>query len=357
MKMANQVTAKEIAKKLGISTASVSVALNGKPGVSEQTRKRILDAAEEMGYSSAKTPLPDRKQLCFLIYVDQIVGIAQESTFYTIVMKGVETAAKALGYRILVRYYYAGQSFRQQMADIMGDISGLLILGTDMTLARHKLGLELTQWDRYRVPVVILDNFLFSAYVDCVGNDNLYGAKSAMSYLIDCGHRRFGYLRAKQRIVNFDDREHGLRMALREHLDDENAQSMEIIHVDISAEKAYRDIGAWIAARKELPSALFAENDVVAAAAIRALHAAGLNVPEDISVMGFDDIPLCEMVDPGITTVHSFKEQLGIEAVRMLHQRIERGETVRCAQETGVVKLSLSMRIVERGSVAKLAGK
>lgn len=347
------ITAKELAKKLGISAASVSVALSGKPGVSEQTRMRVLAAAQEFGYCPPRSAEPLRKPLCFLIYVDQAVGIAQESSFYTFVLQGVESAAKELGYRVLVRYYYAGQSFALQVADILNDISGLLILGTDITLTRHRLGLELTDFSRYPIPVIILDNFLFSAYVDCVGNDNLYGAKSAMSYLIDCGHRRFGYLRAKQRIANFDDREHGLRMALREHLGDENARSMEIIHVDISAEKAYRDISVWIAAKKEFPSALFAENDVIAAAAIRALHAAGLHVPEDVGVMGFDDIPLCEMLDPSITTVHSFKEQLGIEAVRMLHQRIVRGESVLRAQEAGVMKLSLSTRIVERDSVAK----
>ena len=241
------------------------------------------------------------------------------------------------------------------MADILNDISGLLILGTDMTLARHKAGQELTNWSNFRFPVVIIDNFIFSAYVDCIGNENLYGAKSAMSYLIDRGHRSFGYLRAKQRIANFDDREHGLRMALQEHLGDAGLEALELIHVDISAEKAYRNICTWLDAKQTLPTALFAENDVLAAAAIRALHSKGLHVPQDISVMGFDDIPLCEMVDPAITTVHSFKEKLGIEAVRLLHQRIQRGENVQSAQASGVMKLSMSTRIVERSSVADLS--
>ena len=350
--MEKNVTAKNIAQRLGISAASVSVALSGKPGVSERTRLQVLSAAQELGYCPPRSAEPVRKPLCFLIYADQSVGIAQETTFYTFVLKGVEDAAKELGYHILIRYYYAGLSFRSQMSDILDEISGLLILGTDLTSSRSGAGQELTDWARYKIPVVIIDNFIFSAYVDCVGNENLYGAKSAMSYLIDRGHRSFGYLRAKQRITNFDDREHGLRMALREHLGDGGAESMEIVHVDISAERAYRDIGVWIAAKKALPSALFAENDVIAAAAIRALHAAGKRVPEDVSVMGFDDLPLCEMLDPTITTVHSFKEKLGTEAVRLLHQRILRGEDVQSAQAAGVMKLSMSTRLVERGSVA-----
>ena len=183
------ITAKAIAQKLGLSTASVSVALNGKPGVSPATRERILAAAAELGYPASRAANADSKLLCFLIYVDQAVGIAQESTFYTFVLKGVETAAKELGYRILIRYYYASQNFDSQMSDIVGDLSGLLILGTDMTAARREEIGELIGQVSLPFPIVILDNFIFSAYVDCVGNDNLYGAKSAMSYLVHppCG--------------------------------------------------------------------------------------------------------------------------------------------------------------------------
>lgn len=94
---------------------------------------------------------------------------------------------------------------------------------------------------------------------------------------------------------------------------------------------------------------------MIAAAAIRALHSKGLRIPQDISVMGFDDIPLCEMVDPAITTVHSFKERLGIEAVQLLHRRIMSSENVQSAQTSGVMKLSMSTRIVERSSVADLS--
>ena len=344
-------TAKEIAQKLGISTASVSVALNGKPGVSQATRRRILAAAAELGYSATKASSADGKLLCFLIYVDQTVGIAQESTFYTFVLQGVETAAKDLGYRTLIRYYHANQSFEAQMSDIINDISGLLVLGTDMTTARRKEIGPMIGDVELPFPIVIIDNFIFSAYVDCVGNDNLYGAKSAMSYLIDQGHRRFGYLRAKQRITNFDDRENGVRMALTEHIGSA-FEPLEVIDVDIAADRAYQDICHWLDSKEKLPDALFAENDVVAAAAIRAFNSRGIRVPNEISVMGFDDIPLCEMVEPTITTVHSFKERLGIEAVGLLHKRILKGENVQAAQSSGVIKLSMSTRVVARKSVA-----
>ena len=345
------VTAKEIAQKLGISTASVSVALNGKPGVSRATREKVLAAAKELGYVPPHGA--EGQTLCFLIYLDEAVGVAQASSFYTFVLQGVEAAAKELGYRVLIRYYHAGQDFDAQLRDIWDDLAGLLVLGTDFTAARRGEILSLlTCAGTPRPVVVVLDSFVLSAYVDCVGNDNLYGAKSAVSYLIDQGHRRLCYLRARQRIANFDDREHGVRMAVSEHLP-HAPDALTVLDVDITAERAYRELLEAIDPAR-LPDAFFAENDVVAAAAIRALTAKGISVPGDVSVMGFDDIPVCELVEPTLTTVHAFKETLGAEAVGLLHRRIQRGQSVRDAQAAGLIKLSLSTRIVERQSVARL---
>lgn len=346
----SNITAKDIALKLGISTASVSVALNGKPGVSQTTRERILTAAEEMGYSLPKNHEEENKTICFLIYMDDTVGIVQESSFSTFVLKGVEMAAKELGYQVLVRHFVPTMSFETQTADLLENISGMLILGTDLTTRRRDaIAPLLGDWD-VPFPVVIIDSFIFASYVDCVGNDNLYGTKGAISYLIDQGHRKFGYFRAKQRISNFEDRENGIRMAIHEHLG-QRAEPLKVIPVDISAERAYQDILSWLQTKPELPDAFFAENDVVAAAALRAFHDCGIQVPQQVSLFGFDDIPICEMTVPTITTVHSFKERLGVEAVTRLHARITAGQTVRDAQKTGNVKIAMSTPVVERQSV------
>ena len=338
------ITAKDIAEKLGISTASVSVALNGKPGVSQATREKILAVAASMGYSLPKASSGDGRLVCFLLYADPAVAVAQESSFSTFVLKGVEDTAKELGYRVLIRYAYAGRDLAAQLEDILDDLAGLLILGTDLTATRR------SQLASLPLPAVVVDNFLFSGYVDCVGNDNLFGAKSAVSYLIDRGHRSFGYLRARQRTANFDDREAGVHLALQEHLP---GAALTVVDVDIAADRAYEDLRRWLESQPDLPDALFAENDVVAAAAIRALRAAGIAVPEAVSVMGFDDIPICELVEPTLTTVHSFKETLGREAVGLLHRRITQGFSPAQVQAAGAIKLSLSTRIVPRDSVAQ----
>ena len=109
--MAN-ITAKDIAEKLGISTASVSVALNGKPGVSQATREKILAVAASMGYSLPKASSGDSRLVCFLLYADPAVAVAQESSFSTFVLKGVEDTAKELE-----RLQKQEEKAQEQMAD------------------------------------------------------------------------------------------------------------------------------------------------------------------------------------------------------------------------------------------------
>src|SRR5699024_4197049 len=132
-----RITAKDIAEKLGVSTASVSVALNGKPGVSQATREKILAAAAAMGYSLPKASSGDGRLVCFRLSAEPAVAVAKESSFSTFVLKGVEDTAKVLGYRVLIRYAYAGRDLTAQLEDILDELAGLLILGTDLTAARR----------------------------------------------------------------------------------------------------------------------------------------------------------------------------------------------------------------------------
>jgi LacI family transcriptional regulator len=157
-------------------------------------------------------------------------------------------------------------------------------------------------------------------------------------------------MRAKQRITNFEGREVGVRLALSEHAA-LGLAPLEVVDVDISSEKAYLDICDWLGRERPVASAYFAENDVLAAAAIRAFTANGYRIPEDISIIGFDDLPICEMMQPTITTMHSFKERLGEISMQQLHRRIEAGETSRSAGETGAMKIAVSLTVKERESV------
>ena len=340
------VTAKQIAELLGLSPSAVSLALNGKPGVSEATRAMVLSTAARMGYTRLEAS-PGSKTICFVRYAGTTIQIAEHTTFASFVLQGVEARATELGYGTQVRYLNAGDMFNPQILESLSSSNGIVFLGTDLTQAQLP-ELEHLLAALEKTPLVVVDSSLLCRRADCVINDGFGGAKAAGEYLLARGHRRMGYVQARQRIRNFLDREAGFREALAEA----GAAAPVVIPVDISSEGAFRDFDAWLKGAACLPQALFAENDVLAAAAIRVLKKHGLGVPEDVSVMGFDDVPVCQMLDPPLTTVHAYKEELGAVAVDHLDRRVRRGEVPHAMTGVGLLKTSLSMTLIPRYSVS-----
>ncbi len=341
------VTAKEIAKKLGISPAAVSLALNGKPGVSENTRALVLEAAMQMGYVKAETAAaPQQRTICFIRYAGSIVSIAEHTSFASFVLQGVEARAAELGYNTQVRYHHIGDLYDHQTLNTIRKADGIVFLGTDITKAQLP---EIEQFLQSldTIPVVVVDNFHLSGRVDCVGIDGYGGAKSAGEYLLRTGHKRIGYVRTRSRLRIFAERERGFRAALEEA----GTELAAVVDVDISSEGAFQAFDAWVKQKPHLPDGLFAENDIIAAAVIRVLKKHGYRVPEDVSVIGFDDIPMCEMLDPPLSTVHVFKEELGITAMELLHYRITHSEVPHCDPSHATHSTTLSTRFISRFSV------
>ncbi|MCC2258875.1 LacI family DNA-binding transcriptional regulator [Intestinimonas aquisgranensis] len=343
------VTAKEIAAKLNLSPSAVSLALNGKPGVSEATRALVVETAVRMGYSRQENnPSEPDRTVCFVRYAGAIVQIAEHTSFSSFVLQGVESRATELGYGTQVRYLNAGDMYNPQTLDFIRNADGVIFLGTDITETQLP-ELEQLFESLGDTPVVVVDSTVLANRVDCVVNDCFGGARAAAELLLRTGHRRIGYVKAKQRIRNLDERERGVRAALAQA----DLPLSAVIEVDISSEGAFQDFDAWIKANPDLPDGLFAENDVLAAAVIRSLKKHGYRVPHDVSVIGFDDIPMCEMLDPPLTTVHAFKEELGIIAVEHLDRRIKRGEVPHQMPSIGLLTTTVSTRLVERFSVKR----
>ena len=342
------VTAKDIAKKLGLSPASVSLALNGKPGVSENTRALVLEAAMQMGYVKAENAAgtPPQRTVCFIRYAGPIVGIAEHTSFSSFVFQGVEARAAELGYNTQVRYHNIGDLYSPQTLNSIRKADGIVFLGTDITKAQLP---EIEQFLQSvdTVPVVVVDNFHLAGRVDCVGVDGYGGAMSAGEYLLRTGHKKIGYVRVRSRLRVFAERERGIRAALQEA----GKELCAVVDVDISSEGAFQAFDAWIKQKPNLPDALFAENDIIAAAVIRVLKKHGYRVPDDVSVVGFDDIPMCEMLDPPLSTVHVFKEELGITAMELLHYRISHGEVPHRDPGHATHSTTLSTRFISRFSV------
>ncbi len=336
------ITAKQIAKELGISTTAVSLALNGKPGVSNQTRAAVSDMAQKLGYktpqsSGAGQLRSSTKALCFMIFAGQA---SQHTPFSTFVLEGVEKFAALEGYHILIRYVYADRILDPANLDLLSQVDGLILLGTDITQSDCPQVLSLLR-SAGDIPKVVLDNPLLLEYADCICNDNYGGTSLAMAHLIEQGCSTLGYLCATQRVAAFEERERAIRDTLKKA----GLPQAIAIPLGISFEDAQLDMTRWLETNPILPQGFFAENDVLAAAAIAALKSKGIAVPQQVSIVGFDDVPIAQMTQPQITSVKSHMEDLGVAAVNTIFLRMKMNAAGRRSQSYLQTYVSTTLKI------------
>ncbi len=343
------ITAKELAKRLGISPSAVSLALNDKPGVSRRTRNLVLETAMQLGYAKASALPVNNKTICFVRYSGGVISVAEHTSFCSFVLQGVEARAAELGYGTQIRYLNTGDMYNPQVLDALRQTDGIILFGTDI-LPPLFSEVECLLSNLDTCPVVVVDSPVMAGRLDCVINDCAGGARLAVEQLLKTGHRRIGYIRCKQRAPSLAAREQGLLQALK---DAGEAPPMTIA-VDVSSEGAFRDMDAWLKTHPELPDGIFADNDILAASAIRALKANGYRIPEDVSVIGMDDIPLCELLDPPLSTVRLCKEELGVLAMDQLHRRIQAGQVPHRMSSLALVNATLTTYLVPRSSVRTL---
>ncbi|HJA02634.1 MAG TPA: LacI family DNA-binding transcriptional regulator, partial [Candidatus Gallimonas gallistercoris] len=202
------ITAKELAKQLNLSEAAVSMALNGKVGVSEKTRARVLAAAEEQGYdfSRIKERQFEREHpegnILFLIFKKHGAVVA-DTPFFSELTQGIEAETRKQGYRLLVRYVYEEDSRAQFSLAAREGFGGAVILGTEMDEG------DLPLLSLLPFPVVLLDTYFEGAPYDSVLINNVQGAYLATSYLISKYRTQAGYLSSSYPINNFSERADG----------------------------------------------------------------------------------------------------------------------------------------------------
>ncbi|OPX37948.1 MAG: hypothetical protein B1H11_05165 [Desulfobacteraceae bacterium 4484_190.1] len=311
-------TLESIAQAAGVSKATVSLALNGKPGVSPRTRQRILAIARELNYQPnafAKGLALQRTQTIGVIVPD--IG----SPFYAELVRGVEAAASQANY-YLILYTTAGKPSREEMYfRLLGEqrVDGIIVLTPrgDEALIRHI--------QAKGFPLVVVDRDIQSAddVVEVIV-DNFHGALAAAQHLIGLGYRRIGFINGIPELQASQDRRRGYQVALQEHGIDSRPEWV--------VEGEFTDAGGYRAMKKLLAAdppieAVFAASDTMALGAIRAIREQGLRVPQDVAIVGFDDVPLAAQVDPPLTTVRQPISAMGRTACRLLVQLMQ-GEPV-----------------------------
>lgn len=334
-----KVTMKDIAEKLNLSINAVSLALNNKGGVSEETRKIILKTAKELGYFEENPTLIAKnhfKNICLLIEERNF----RDTFFYTKVIVGIENEAKRHNYDILVNFMNPDQ-FQIPVSIQTKKASGVLVVGT----IRDEHLLELLE---FGIPTVLVDHASFTVSTDAVLTQNMVGAYRAVQYLIKKGHRQIGFFGEIDFSLSFKERWLGFNEGMRSAGLDVNLGYCVIEGIErYIIEKNYEQIANIISKLNKFPTAWICSNDNAAITLYNALNILGIKIYKDVSIVGFDDIDISKIVTPSLTTIHVNKELMGIKAVQRLLWRIEN-------LTAPFDHLRMDVKLIERESVRDL---
>lgn len=332
------ITARDLAKRLNLSAAAVSMALNGKTGVSDGTRKRVLEAAGKLGFdfSRLSEPRTGAGTICFILYRRQGVVVG-DTPFFSQLSEGVGASCKRAGYKLRVQYIYKGDDVAEQLRDLVRmDCAGVILLGTEMF---HD---DFEPFEKLPVPLVLLDTYFDTAQHDCVLINNVQGAFLATDYLISRTQKQPGYLHSSYPIGNFEERADGFYKAVQYH---GMPASKSIVHTVLpTVEGTCADMLTLLENGEELAPCYFADNDLIAVGAMKAFQARGIKIPDDIAIVGFDNIPLASYIEPSLTTVNVPKQYMGETAANRLIELVRGGNW-------SPVKIELLTKLVKRRSV------
>lgn len=304
---------REVARLAGVSVATVSRTLKSPERVLPKTRDKVNAAVEQAGYrpNLMAVQFRSRRTGNLVILVPTIAN-----TFFARVISGAQQSAQAAGYRLLLCDTQGQAEVEQEFAALVyaHQADGVIQLRASNPFASLPPGAE-------ALPLVNACEVLKDADYPTISLDNRAAAQAMTEYLIGLGHRRIGIIKGPRSSPLTLDRVAGYEDALRQA-----GLAVDpglICHGDFTLSAGYDGAEAMLALA-ERPSALFCENDEMAIGALKRIKEAGLRVPEDISLVGFDDIPFAAYCDPPLTTIAQPAETFGRRAVEMLIALIEK---------------------------------
>ncbi len=331
---------KDLAKQLNLSPSTVSLVLNNRPGISEATRNKVRQAVKELGYEELLiTESDDSKNILFIVYRKHRITPASTPYFsqlFSEIIEGVESQIKARGYNLMVSYMDE-KSIREEIIKIKKEnVEGVLILATELKEE------QIAAFSDIKVPLVIVDNYLEHQDLTCIKINNEKGVYDAVKYFTDMGHRKIGYLHVSDNANNFSERYFGFLRAMEKcRLEIEHDNIFEI--GSDGGDNVYRELKQKLQERESLPTAFFTDNDIVAMHLMRVFRELDYRIPEDISIIGFDNMALSEMLDPPLTTIQMPRYKIGIVAANTI---IDINENVE-----SVMRIEIGTKLIIRKSV------
>lgn len=349
--MAGSVTLRDVAREAQVSIGTVSRVFNNHTNVTENVRLRVLKAATKLGYfgvggQEARSPEANRivREIGFLFYSAVAGNGIATNPFWSQILHGVESEASKTNIKVAYRSIGPVQVLPETLLTTVYELKlgGILLVGP----AERQVVQLLTTT---HIPLVLVDNYQPGTHA-VLGN-NFEGARAAVRHLLQQGHRRIAFIGGPvlegnppvNAIYTIERRAEGYRLAL---LDAGLPVPYELYEsADLTKDGGYAACQRLLARGADF-SAIFSANDEMAVGAMRALREAGLRVPDDISLVGFDDIDLAEHLVPALTTVRVNKEALGAIALKRLLSLMMQPDPVS-------VSTVLDVDLVLRDSVTK----
>ncbi|WP_199435999.1 substrate-binding domain-containing protein [Vibrio owensii] len=329
-------TMKDIAKLAGVSTSTVSHVINKTRFVSEEISERVNNAAKELNYYA-----PSALARSLKVNRTKTIGMlvtTSTNPFFGEVVKGVERSCYHKGYSlILCNTEGDNERMRESINTLLQKrVDGLILMCSSLE------GERIDVFERYPdIPVVVMDwgPMLFTS--DKIQDNSLRGGYLAAKYLIDCGHQEIGCITGPLIKHQAQMRYEGYKRAMIEAELEFNANW--IVESDFECEGGYQAFKKMVE-RGPLPSSIFVSNDMMAMGVINAANELGIQIPEQLSIIGYDDIHIAKFMSPSLTTIHQPKYRLGQAAVETLLRKLDDK-----SDEAQVVQLEPTL--VERNSV------
>lgn len=337
---------KEIAEMLGISTTAVSLALNNRPGVSEETRRKVLFLAKNdvLGRLNDEDGKPGN----LLLSVHKRNGkIINEKPFFSIILETAQQEAMKYNYTMMIMHFLPENKLSEYMDFLMSlDIDGVIVVATEMQKEDIECYRRLR--DFKHIPIVLMDSSFDLEDFDSVELDNMKAVFRAMDYAVGLGHRNIGYLESDIKINNFVHSHDGFYKAIREYgLQD---YDHPVITLPADSDGAYKAMNRFLKNMPKnfkMPTLFIADLDYIALGAMNALKENGYKIPEDVSLIGYDGIAAGEISDPPLTTTNINKYDIGRLTVDRLIKKIGKDESFyTTTQVSSVLEI--------RGSVADI---
>jgi len=308
------VTIKDVAREAKVSVATVSRALNGSADVTPATRARIERAATRLRYvpmGAARSLVTRRTQAVGALLPDLF------GEFFSELIRGIDLAARAHGLHLLVSSSHGdADEAAVALRAMQGRVDGVLIMSPHVDAAFLRKHLADS------VPAVLLDSAPREPRCPHVNIDNIGGARAMTQHLLALGHRKLAFIEGPE--GNRDARER--RRGFEQTIAAQHGATARYLKGDYSEESGYHAGRALLSGHKR-PDAVFAANDMMAIGCLSAFNEAGVQVPEEIALTGFDDIPIARYTHPPLTTVHVRIAQLGHAALERLVMQMQTTET------------------------------